>query len=164
MSLAFLAASAMSLAILASASLLATCKSEALMPETMAEILARRKRVEASAMSTAICAVLNFHSAHPTGWAESISGNGVCMCVCVHVRHHFKDDWRHCLEASLTGITIHILKAHDDSYSKIIKRTNTILFKSVGHPGYPFPVTQSERITVSGFLVLLFQRQKVYWC
>ena len=23
-----------------------------------------------------------FHSAHPTGWAESISGNGVCVCVC----------------------------------------------------------------------------------
>ena len=69
----------MSLAFLAS--LLATCKSEALMPETMAEILARRKRVEASAMSLAICAVLNFHSAHTTEWAESISGNGVCMYV-----------------------------------------------------------------------------------
>ena len=36
--------------------------------------------------------VLYFHSAHPTGWAESISGNGVCMCVCVYVSHHFKDD------------------------------------------------------------------------
>ena len=30
----------------------------------------------------------HFHSAYPTGWAESISGNGVCM----YVRHHFKDD------------------------------------------------------------------------
>ena len=27
----------------------------------------------------------NFHSAHPTGWAESISGNGVCMYVCMSV-------------------------------------------------------------------------------
>ena len=44
-------------------------------------ILARRKRVEASAMSLAICAMLNFHSAHTTEWAESISGNGVCMYV-----------------------------------------------------------------------------------
>ena len=26
-----------------------------------------------------------FHSAHPTGWAESISGNGVCVYVCVYV-------------------------------------------------------------------------------
>ena len=34
----------------------------------------------------------DFHSAHPTGWAESISGNGVCMYVCMFVRHHFKDD------------------------------------------------------------------------
>ena len=24
----------------------------------------------------------DFHSAHPTGWAESISGFGVCLCVC----------------------------------------------------------------------------------
>ena len=28
---------------------------------------------------------LNFHSAHPTGWAESISGNGVCMYVWMYV-------------------------------------------------------------------------------
>ena len=26
-----------------------------------------------------------FHSAHPTGWAESISGNGVCVSVCMSV-------------------------------------------------------------------------------
>ena len=26
-----------------------------------------------------------FHSAHPTGWAESISGNGVCVYVCMSV-------------------------------------------------------------------------------
>jgi hypothetical protein len=26
-----------------------------------------------------------FLSAHPTGWAESISGFGVCVCVCVSV-------------------------------------------------------------------------------
>ena len=25
---------------------------------------------------------ITFHSAHPTGWAESISGFGVCVCVC----------------------------------------------------------------------------------
>ena len=44
-----------------------------------------------------------FHSAHPTGWAESISGNGVCMYVCpVYVRHHFKDDEYLCLQASQT--------------------------------------------------------------
>ena len=30
----------------------------------------------------------NFHSAHPTGWAESISGIGVCLSV----RHHCEDD------------------------------------------------------------------------
>ena len=29
-----------------------------------------------------------FHSAHPTGWAESLTGNGVVM----YVRHHFEDD------------------------------------------------------------------------
>ena len=27
----------------------------------------------------------DFHSAHPTGWAESISGNGVCVYVRVYV-------------------------------------------------------------------------------
>ena len=27
----------------------------------------------------------DFHSAHPTGWAESISGNGVCVDVCMYV-------------------------------------------------------------------------------
>ena len=30
---------------------------------------------------------LDFHSAHPAGWAEY-----VCMYVCVYVSHHFKDD------------------------------------------------------------------------
>ena len=33
---------------------------------------------------------LDFHSAHPIGRAESISGIGLCMCVCGYVRH-FKD-------------------------------------------------------------------------
>ena len=28
-------------------------------------------------------ALSSFHSAHPTGLAESISGNGVCACVCM---------------------------------------------------------------------------------
>ena len=41
------------------------------------------------------------------------------MCVCVYVRHHFKEDQLHCSEASQTPKTIHILKAHDDSYSRI---------------------------------------------
>ena len=40
------------------------------------------------------------------------------MCVCMYVRHHFKEDQR-CSESSQTPITIHILKAHDDSYSRI---------------------------------------------
>ena len=26
-----------------------------------------------------------FHSAHPTGWAESLSGNGVCVYVWMYV-------------------------------------------------------------------------------
>ena len=42
-----------------------------------------------------------FHQANPSGWAESISGIGVCV--------------------SLIPITIHILKAYDESYSKIIR-------------------------------------------
>ena len=41
------------------------------------------------------------------------------MCVCV--RHHFEDDHNFCLWASQTPVTIHILKAHDESYSKIIR-------------------------------------------
>ena len=40
--------------------------------------------------------------AHPTRWAESISGIGLCMCltiyICLSVRHHFENDqylcWR----------------------------------------------------------------------
>ena len=65
--------------------------------------------------------VFSFHSAHPTGWAESISGNGVC--VDVDVCHHFEGGHYFCLWASQTPITIHILKAYDESYSKINKRT-----------------------------------------
>ena len=38
-----------------------------------------------------------FHSAHPTRWAKSISGFRVCLCVCLCVRHHFKDDHYYCL-------------------------------------------------------------------
>ena len=53
----------------------------------------------------AVCAIYfsglicYFHSAHPTGWAESISGIGLCVCVCVcmYVRHHFEDDHYFCL-------------------------------------------------------------------
>ena len=37
------------------------------------------------------------------------------------VRHHFEDDQYICSWASQTLITIHILKAYDESYSKIIK-------------------------------------------
>ena len=61
----------------------------------------------------------DFHSAHPTRWAESVSGNGVCMyvCMCVITR---KDD-QDCLQASQTPITIYILKAYDERYSKIIR-------------------------------------------
>ena len=36
--------------------------------------------------------LLCFHLAHSTGWAESISGIGLCLCVCGYVRHHFEDD------------------------------------------------------------------------
>ena len=38
------------------------------------------------------------------------------------VRHHFKDDEYLSSYASQTPITIHILKAYDESYSKIIRR------------------------------------------
>ena len=78
-----------------------------------------------------------FHSAHPTGWAESLSGNGVCM----YVRHHFKEDQLHCSEASQTPITIHILKAHDDSYSRIRRqhkyKDKDNDNKNPDHPGQP---------------------------
>ena len=43
------------------------------------------------------------------------------MCVCMYVRHHFKEDQLRCSESSQTPITIHILKAYDKSYSKIIR-------------------------------------------
>ena len=33
-----------------------------------------------------------FRSAHPAGWAESISGIGLCFCLTGYVRHHFEDD------------------------------------------------------------------------
>ena len=49
----------------------------------------QRQRQECSA---SVIYRTNFHSAHPTGWAESISGNGVC----VDVRHHFEDDHYSC--------------------------------------------------------------------
>ena len=64
---------------------------------------------------------LFFHSAHSTEWAESISGNGVCQYVSMYVCHHFEDDHYSCSQASETPITIHILKAYDESYSKIIR-------------------------------------------
>ena len=37
------------------------------------------------------------------------------------VRHHFEYDHYFCSWASQTPITIHILKAYDESYSKIIR-------------------------------------------
>ena len=43
------------------------------------------------------------------------------VCVCPFVRHHFEDDHYFCLQASQTPITIHIPKAYDESYSKIMK-------------------------------------------
>ena len=39
----------------------------------------------------------------------------------MYVRIHFKDDQYDCSQASQTPITIHILKAYDESYSKIIR-------------------------------------------
>ena len=45
----------------------------------------------------------------------------VCMYVCMYVRNHFKDDQYDCSQASQTPITVHILKAYDESYSKIIR-------------------------------------------
>ena len=39
----------------------------------------------------------------------------------MYVRNHFKDDQYDCSQASQTPITIHILKAYDESYSKIIR-------------------------------------------
>ena len=44
----------------------------------------------------------------------------VCMCACMYVRHHFEDYHYFCSQASQTPITIHIPKAYDESYSKII--------------------------------------------
>ena len=41
--------------------------------------------------------------------------------VCMYVRNHFKDDQYDCSQASQTPITVHILKAYDESYSKIIR-------------------------------------------
>ena len=42
------------------------------------------------------------------------------MRVCVCVRHHFEDDY-FCSLASQILMTIYILKAYDESYSKIIR-------------------------------------------
>ena len=39
----------------------------------------------------------------------------------MYVRNHFKDDQYDCSQASQTPITVHILKAYDESYSKIIR-------------------------------------------
>ena len=44
---------------------------------------------------------------------------GLCVCGCV--RHHFEYDHYICSLASQTPITIHILKAYDESYSKVIR-------------------------------------------
>ena len=38
----------------------------------------------------------------------------------MYVRHHFEDDHYFSSQASQTPITIHILKAYDESYPKII--------------------------------------------
>ena len=37
----------------------------------------------------------------------------------MYVRHHFKDDQLHCSEASQNPVTLHILKVHGDSFSRI---------------------------------------------
>ena len=47
-----------------------------------------------------------------------LSGIGLCMYVCMCVCYHFEDDHYFC---SQTSITIHILKAYDESFSKIIR-------------------------------------------
>ena len=39
----------------------------------------------------------------------------------MYVSHHFKDDQYDCSQASQTPLTVHILKAYDESYSKIIR-------------------------------------------
>ena len=55
----------------------------------------------------------DFHAAHPTGWAESISG----IRLCVPVRHHFEDD-----ELFLfVGFTDPYIHTYSESYSKIIR-------------------------------------------
>ena len=41
--------------------------------------------------------------------------------VCLRVRNHFEDDHYLCSQASHTPLTIHILRAYDESYSKIIR-------------------------------------------
>ena len=41
-----------------------------------------------------------------------------------HVRHHFEDGQYLCSLALQTPITKHILKAYDESYSKIIREHN----------------------------------------
>ena len=38
-----------------------------------------------------------FHSAHPTGWAEFISGNGVCVCVHIFTSKEIMTPARACL-------------------------------------------------------------------
>ena len=43
------------------------------------------------------------------------------MYVAMWVRHHFEDFHYFCSQASQTPITIHILKAYDESYLKIIR-------------------------------------------
>ena len=42
--------------------------------------------------------------------------------VCMYVRHHFKNDQLHCSEASQNPITLHILKVHGDSFSRIRRK------------------------------------------
>ena len=45
-----------------------------------------------------------------------------CVDVWMYVCHHFEDGHYFCWQASQTPITLHILKAYDESYSKIIRR------------------------------------------
>ena len=44
----------------------------------------------------------------------------VCV-LCMYVRHPFENDHYICSYASQTPMTIHILKAYDEGYSKIIR-------------------------------------------
>ena len=62
--------------------------------------------------------IWHFNSAHRMGWVYKWNWTD---WLCLSIRHHFEDGQYLCSKASQTPITIHILKAYDESYSKIIK-------------------------------------------